>query len=148
MTIAVRLLVVMNIIPVEEIQSYIIMSELAFDGKGISVSRVLLAVINARQRNKGVICPRGNGVEASWVKSVSVLAIEKLTNIIRHFKGEQLIKPVIFNKPKEKELIPDIKDIKGQVVVKRAAEIAAAGDIIYFLLDLPVLESQYLLNDL
>nr|WP_246166117.1 magnesium chelatase domain-containing protein [Wolbachia endosymbiont of Brugia pahangi] len=50
LTIAVRLLVIMYIIPVEEIQSYIIMGELAFNGKGILVSRVLLVVINAREK--------------------------------------------------------------------------------------------------
>ncbi|MDR3132339.1 MAG: YifB family Mg chelatase-like AAA ATPase [Rickettsiales bacterium] len=33
----------------------------------------------------------------------------------------------MFNKPKEKRSVPDMKDIKGQVVAKRAAEIAAAG---------------------
>lgn len=130
LAIAIGLLVVMNVIPVEKVQSYIIMGELALDGRVIPVSGVLPTAINAKQANKGVICPRGNGVEASWVKNVSILAIEKLTDIIRHFKGEQLIQPVIFkysDAPKEKRLVPDMKDIKGQVVAKRAAEIAAAG---------------------
>ncbi|MDG7056658.1 MAG: YifB family Mg chelatase-like AAA ATPase [Wolbachia endosymbiont of Penenirmus auritus] len=127
LAIAIGLLVVMNVIPVEKVQPYIIMGELALDSRVISVSGVLLAVINAKQKNKEIICPRGNGIEASWVKNVSVLAIEKLTDIIRHFKGEKSIEPVIFNKPKEKRSVPDMKDIKGQVVAKRAAEIAAAG---------------------
>lgn len=103
------------------------MGELAIDSRVISVSGVLPAVINVKQKNKGIICPRSNGIEASWVKNVSVLAIEKLTDIIRPFKGEKSIEPVIFNKPKEKRSVPDMKDIKGQVVAKRAAEIAAAG---------------------
>lgn len=105
LAIAIGLLVVMNVIPVEKIQSYIIMGELALDSRVIPVSGVLPTAINAKQANKGVICPRGNGVEASWVKNVSILAIEKLTDIIRHFKGEQSIQPVIFNysaAPKEK----------------------------------------------
>ncbi len=127
LAIAIGLLVVINVIPVEKVQSYIIMGELSLDSRVISVSGVLPAVINAKQKNKGIICPRGNGIEASWVKNVSVLAIEKLTDIIRHFKGEKSIEPVIFNKPKEKRSVPDMKDIKGQVVAKRAAEIAAAG---------------------
>ena len=82
----------------------------------IPISGVLPTAINAKQANKGVICPRGNGVEALWVKNVSILAIEKLTDIIRHFKGEQLIQPVTFNysaAPKEKYSVPDIKEIKG-----------------------------------
>ncbi|MCA7010111.1 YifB family Mg chelatase-like AAA ATPase [Wolbachia endosymbiont of Tribolium confusum] len=130
LAIAVGLLVVMNVIPVEKVQSYIIMGELALDSRVIPISGVLPTAINAKQANKGVICPRGNGVEASWVKNVSILAIEKLTDIVRHFKGEQLIEPIVFNYrdvPKEKRLASDMKDIKGQIVAKRAAEIAAAG---------------------
>ncbi len=88
LAIAIGLLVVMNVIPVEKVQSYIIMGELALDGRVIPVSGVLPTAINAKKDNKGVICPRGNGVEAVWVKNVSILAIEKLTDIIRHFKGE------------------------------------------------------------
>jgi magnesium chelatase family protein len=38
------------------------MGELALDSRVISVSGVLPAVINAKQKNKGIICPRGNGV--------------------------------------------------------------------------------------
>lgn len=97
LAIAIGLLVVMNIIAVEKIHQYIIMGELALDGRVIPVSGVLPATIHAKQEQKGVICPRENGIEASWVKGVSILAIEKLIDIIKHFKGEQLIQPVIFN---------------------------------------------------
>jgi magnesium chelatase family protein len=85
------------------------------------------------------------------VKNVSILAIEKLTDIIRHFKGEQLIQPVTFNysaAPKEKRLVPDMKDIKGQVVAKRAAEIAAAGGHNMLLVGPPGTGNQCLLSAL
>ncbi len=85
------------------------------------------------------------------MKNVSILAIEKLADAIRHFKGEQLIQPVIFNYSdvlQEKRLVPDVKNIKGQVVAKRAAEIAAAGGHNMLLVALLVLESQCLLSAL
>ncbi len=62
LAIAVGLLVVMNVIPVEKVQSYIIMGELALDSRVIPISGVLPTAISAKQVNKGVICPRGNGV--------------------------------------------------------------------------------------
>jgi magnesium chelatase family protein len=130
LAIAIGLLVVMNVIPVEKVQPYIIMGELALDGRVIPVSGVLPTAINAERENKGVICSRENGVEDAWVKDVSILAIEKLTDIVRHFKGEHSIEPVVFNYenvPKEKRTVHDMKDIKGQAVAKRGAEIAAAG---------------------
>ncbi len=127
LAIAIGLLIVMNIITVGNVDPYVVMGELALDGRVMHVSGVLPAIIHAKQMNKGIICPKGNGVEAAWVKCNSILALEKLTDIIQHFKGEQLIQPVAFNLPKERRSTYDIMDIKGQIVAKRAAEIAAAG---------------------
>lgn len=130
LAIAVGLLVVMNVIPIEKVFPYIVMGELALDGRVTPVSGVLPTAINAKKGNKGIICPRKNGAEAAWVKDISILAIERITDIIRHFKGEKPIQPIVFSykdSPKENRSIPDMKDIKGQVVAKRAAEIAAAG---------------------
>lgn len=59
LAIAIGLLVVMNVIPVEKVHPYIIMGELALDRRVVSVLGVLPAVINAKQKNKRIICPRG-----------------------------------------------------------------------------------------
>ncbi|MDN5247718.1 PREDICTED: competence protein ComM-like [Rhagoletis zephyria] len=127
LAIAIGLLVVMNVISVEKANSHIIMGELALDGRVMPVSGVLPAAIHAKRENKGVICPRENGAEAAWVKDISILAVEKIIDIIKHFKGDQSIQPVAFQLPREKRSICDMRDIKGQIVAKRAAEIAAAG---------------------
>jgi magnesium chelatase family protein len=127
LAIAIGLLIVMNIVAIENVKPYIVIGELALDGRVMQVSGVLPAAIHAKQVNKGIICPKDNGTEAAWVKCNSILAVGKLTDIIKHFKGEQLIQPVAFSLPKERRSTYDIKDIKGQIVAKRAAEIAAAG---------------------
>lgn len=124
LAIAVGLLAVMNTITVN---SHIIMGELALDGRVMPVSGVLPAAICAKQEHRGIICPKENGSEAAWVKDVSIIAVETLTDIIKYFRGEQLIQAVPFNVMNEKRSILDMKDIKGQIVAKRAAEIAAAG---------------------
>ncbi|OEY86665.1 AAA family ATPase [Wolbachia pipientis] len=127
LAIAMGILIIMNIITIENINSYIVMGELALDGRVMKVSGVLPATIHAKQMDKGVICPRENGAEAAWIKCNSILALDKLTDIIQHFKGERSIQPVVLSVPKERRSIEDIKDIHGHVVAKRAAEIAAAG---------------------
>ncbi|WP_253299977.1 YifB family Mg chelatase-like AAA ATPase [Wolbachia endosymbiont of Chironomus riparius] len=127
LAIAIGLLVVMNVIAIEKVNSYIVMGELALDGRVIQVSGVLPASIHAKREDKGIICPRESSMEAAWVKGISILAIEKLTDIIKHFKGEQAIQSVIFHMPKERRSVQNMQDIKGQSIAKRAAEIAAAG---------------------
>ncbi len=127
LAIAIGLLVIMNVIPTEKVSSYIAMGELALI---ISVSGVLPTAIHAKKEDKGVICPIGNIEEATWIKDIPILAIEKLTEIIRYFKGEELLSKSMKlnnNKFKEKRAVCDMKDIKGQIVAKRAVEIAAAG---------------------
>ncbi len=79
------------------------------------------------REHRGIICPKENGSEAAWVKDISIIAVETLTDIIKYFRGEQLIQSVPFHVMNEKRSILDMKDIKGQIVAKRAAEIAAAG---------------------
>ena len=124
LAIAMGLLVVMNAITVN---SHIIMGELALDGRVMPVSGVLPAAIYAKQEHRGIICPKENSSEAAWVKDISIIAVETLTDIIKHFRGEQLIQSVTFHVLNEKRSLLDMKDIKGQIVAKRAAEIAAAG---------------------
>ncbi|WP_255585983.1 magnesium chelatase domain-containing protein [Wolbachia endosymbiont of Mansonella ozzardi] len=64
LAIAIGLLVVMNATPVEKVQPYIIIGELALDSRVISVLGVLPAAINAKQKNK-----RNNLSEGKWNRS-------------------------------------------------------------------------------
>lgn len=128
LVIAVGLLVAMQIIPQEEVSSYIIMGELALDGTITRVKGILPSAIKALSLNFGLICPEDNGSEALWSGNTSILAASNLIALIQHFRGDSLIIP-----PKQEEYQAnedkylDLRDIRGQKVAKRAMEIAAAG---------------------
>lgn len=128
--IAVGLLVAMNLVPASEINKYLILGELALDGRIMPVAGILPAAIGANSRNKGIICPEINGKEASWSGNPDILPISSLLAIINHFKGIELISPPSpsdFETEYEINNEIDISDIKGQELAKRALEIAAAG---------------------
>ena len=74
-----------------------------------------------------MICPKENGSEAAWAGDGNILAPSSLLSLINHFKGTQVISPPQPHMLKTPHHGPDLKEVKGQMLAKRALEIAAAG---------------------
>ncbi len=127
LSIALGLLVAMDVVGVEETADYAALGELGLDGALIPVAGVLLAAVEANAKHLGLICPHGNGAEAAWAGGGDVIAAPSLLALINHFKGSQIISPPEPASPEQNAQYPDLKDIKGQETAKRALEIAAAG---------------------
>lgn len=125
--IAIALLVGMNVLPADEIAQYTALGELALDGSISSVSGVLPAAINASSRSNGLICPADCGGEAAWASDLQILAVSNLIALINHFKGTQVLSQPEPRLSDPVSKLPDLVDIKGQEMGKRALEITAAG---------------------
>ena len=126
--IALGLLVAMGIVPEDAIQNFVVLGELALDGKISAVNGVLPAAIDANAYERGIICPAACGPEAAWAGGdLQILAVPHLLALINHIKGTQLLsqpQPMI---AEDQRSFPDLADIKGQESAKRALEISAAG---------------------
>ena len=125
--IALGLLGAMGVVDAETLGSYVVVGELALDGRIAPAPGVLLAALHASEEGKGLVCPAAQGPEAAWAGSIEVLAAPDLLTLLNHFKGSsQLAAPV----PGHAERTtggPDLNEVKGQETAKRALEIAAAG---------------------
>jgi magnesium chelatase family protein len=125
--IALALLGAMGIIDAESLARYCVVGELALDGRLAATPGVLLAALHAGGEELGLICPAAQGAEAAWAGEVEVLAPADLLSLLNHFKGQAVLSPPPVGSVDEPEYGPDLKQVKGQEVAKRALEIAAAG---------------------
>lgn len=109
----------------------VFVGELALDGSLRPVSGILPMILRARDEGRGsIFIPAGNAEEGELVDGINVFTAHHLSEIVRHLKGEAALLPLKKCLRFSEEEIPttvDFSDVQGQVVAKRALEIAAAG---------------------
>lgn len=126
--IACALLTQMEVLPINEIQNNLVVGELDLNGAILPVPGVLPAAMHAMSLGKGLICPESNGREAAWSGNDDILAPNHLLNLINHFRGQTtLSQPLAIVDQNTPVQYPDLADIKGHAIAKRAVEVAAAG---------------------
>ena len=125
--IALALLAAMGVTDAEQLTDWVAVGELALDGRIVPSPGVLLAALHASEAELGLICPAAQGAEARWASGVPVCAAPDLVSLLNHLKGTQTLPQPQPGEVEAPARGPDMKQVKGQEVAKRALEIAAAG---------------------
>ncbi|MBB6505782.1 magnesium chelatase family protein [Sphingomonas endophytica] len=125
--IALGLLAAMGVVDAEALADYVIVGELGLDGRLAPSPGMLLAALHAAETGRGLICPAAQGSEAAWSGSIEVIAAPDLLALLNHLKGHGLLALPRPGEVVEVRTGPDLRQVKGQEVAKRALEVAAAG---------------------
>ncbi|MEN3041078.1 MAG: YifB family Mg chelatase-like AAA ATPase [Bacteroidia bacterium] len=131
--IAVGILAASGQIQRESWHDILIMGELSLDGTLMPIRGALPISITARKRGiSTLILPPANAGEAGIVKDVSVYAPSTLREVVAFLEGKLHLERsyvdarALFQNQAETYDV-DMSEVKGQLQVKRALEIAAAG---------------------
>lgn len=129
--IALSILCAEGVVPADALGKFLVGGELSLDGSVKPVRGVLSQALLARQMGlPGIIVPSANVEEAEIVSGLTVIPAKTLGEAVAVLSGE--VRPPRNGRPcplpaPDESRGPDLRDVIGQPVARRALEIAAAG---------------------
>jgi magnesium chelatase family protein len=130
--IAVGLLCATGVIPESALHASLLLGELSLDGRVKPIKGALsIALAAERAGLTRLLLPRENAVEAAVVQGIAVYPVDTLPQVVEFLTGRLPLSPqqgdlqAMFSSSVQGSI--DLADVKGQALVKRALEVAAAG---------------------
>jgi magnesium chelatase family protein len=125
--IALGILAASRQIPHDKLKDYEFAGELALTGELRPVRGALAMTCKASRDGRAFILPAESAAEAALVKDAVIHPADTLLQVCAHLCGREAL-PVYTEAPAVTQAeYPDMAEVKGQALPKRALEIAAAG---------------------
>jgi len=128
--IALGILAASGVIERRHVGDVVLLGELALDGS-IHPARGVLPIAAGARRDgaRGILLPAANAREAAIVAGLDVLPVSTLSDAVRALNDPSTVQPAPLPRPPLRPAAGglDLADVRGQLLARRAIEIAAAG---------------------
>ena len=125
--IAIGILAASRQLRLERLANHVFVGELGFSGALRPVRGVLPVAVACAKAGQTLIVPDGNAMEAALVENCSVLAAGDLQQVFTYLKDGSGLQPVATDGGASSAAAPDLADVRGQHLGRRALELAASG---------------------
>jgi magnesium chelatase family protein len=125
--IALGILAASGQIPKENLAHYEFAGELALSGELRAFKGALPFALAARQSKRQLIVPPENANEAALIDGLPILIAPHLLEVCHFLQGEHSLTTATSINPTPAAYHTDMSDVHGQLMARRALEIAAAG---------------------
>ncbi len=126
--IAAAVLAADGVIPAGVLEGRVLAGELSLSGALRPVRGALAIALMARDDGcRELILPAACASEAAVVRGLEVRAAHDLTGVLQHLRGERTLPEPPLALPEPPGSALDLSEVRGQLLARRAMEIAAAG---------------------
>ena len=124
--IALGILAASGQVPREPLAGYEFIGELGLTGELRPVDGVLPAALEVARAGRRLVVPEANGPEAALAAGLEASTARTLLEVCALLGGHKTL-PEAVAPPQRAPARPDMRDVRGQAMARRALEIAAAG---------------------
>lgn len=115
-------------LPAESLEGHEFTGELALTGALRGVSGTLPSALAAAEAGRKLVLPQANAAEGAHAGRGNALPAGHLLQVCAHLQGSRALQPAEPVAPASAPCpLPDLAEVRGQVLAKRALELAAAG---------------------
>ena len=111
----------------DKLAEVLAVGELSLGGQLRPVRGALSLALLARKLDRTLVVPRTSAPAATVVPGARVVGAETLADVVGWLDGTRELPPVDAPTPSAADAGVDLSDVRGQVLARRALEIAAAG---------------------
>ena len=112
------------------VQNSVFIGEVSLDGNLRKVNGILAMAIKAREEGtRNFFLPEENAAEGAYVDSINIYGVNNIKELFAHLNEDELLTPTVRKSFAKNETYSnvDFSDVKGQLMAKKALEVAAAG---------------------
>lgn len=121
-----------------ELCQWVVAGELSLSGMLVPIAGAMLIALSIARSQPGatLVLPVQSAVQAAYVPGIRILSARSLAEVVSHLSGKQSLQSAVSS---SRRIVPDhpllngrhklecMSDVRGQLLARRALEVAAAG---------------------